>query len=302
MPTLRELSELYARRQPGQVDLLTEQAPILDAMNFQEASHGMWNVYEKLNEVDGAGFVDMDAVLPTMKSDGKPERVDLDVMGGKITIGEDKAQMFGGMVKYFASKMPSILRKTGQTTETRILYNNLRQFAIDTGGNNKINAGGSSNANYTMLAVRWVEGETTGLYSPEGFKNGATLDQKFINNGAMYEIDSAGRLGYGMRLKGYFGMQLGNPQTVAGIFNIDSSNKPTETEIDDLLDAVRADDNTFLYCHRKVLTMLNSYKGDALRLSNGNNAIDRRIGEWNGVPIITSYNFKDATETDVSFA
>jgi hypothetical protein len=103
-----------------------------------------------------------------------------------------------------------------------------------------------------------------------------------------------------MRLKGYFGIQIANANTVAAIVNIDSSNVPGKDDIDQMLDKVRASNNTYLFMHRKVQTMLNTYKDSKLEMMPADENFRRRIMAWDGVPIITSYNFKDAAEAAVS--
>jgi len=305
MPTLHELSVQYAKKQPKQVDSLTEESPILKIIPFEAASHDMWNVYEEITGVKGAGFVDMDAVLPKIKADSKLRKVDLAIMGGEIEVGEDKARIYGGAPKYFASKLPSILRATGNSTEVTLLYNNFLAYAK---ANHKkpavtlFDAGNTGNDNYVILAVRFVSGETTGLYSPKGFSQGTLLNTKPINGGNLYK-DSDGKLVYGLRLKGYFGMQLGNKTTVAAIVNMKKGKIPTADMIDDLISAVRGNSaNTYLFMHDKALTLLNTYKGAQISYSNQDKEVDRKFGRWNGVRIITSYNFNDGTDKNVTVA
>jgi len=295
--TLKELSDLYAKKQPTQVDNITEETPVLAQVPFEETTHGLWNVYEEVSQVTGASLVDMDAVLPTVSADTELKQVDLAVMGGKISVFEDRAKMFGGKDEYFAQKMPKIERQTGMNTEEHILYNNFRQFAIDQGGDNIQDAGATGG--YSLLAVRFVSGETTGLYSSEGFNQGAMLNMMAINGGNVYE-DSDGRLIYGMRLKGYYGIQIANPQTVGAIVDIDSANVPSKTQIDDLLHAVRARNNTYLICHPKVLSFLNTYKDSALQMRPGDENYPRGVMSWDGVPFLTTYNMQDGTEDAVS--
>lgn len=294
--TLQELSVQFAKKQPHQVDYITENAPILAQMPFEEASHEMWNVYERVKSVTGASFVDLDAVLPTVNAEFQLDKVDLSVLGGKMTVGEDAARQFGGAPAYFAKKEPSVLRKSGETSENKIIYDNLRQYAID--NSNTIDAGGTGNANYSFIAVKWVSGETTGLYSPVGFSQGAMLQTLAINGGNLYE-DSTGKLVYGVRMKAYFGVQLANSRNVSAIVNVNSSNIPTADEMDDMLDRCRAGANTFIYCHRKALSLLNTYKGTALEMGPADGDMNRQIFQWNGIPFITSYNFLEGTEADV---
>jgi len=300
--TLKELANLYAKKQPQQVDELLEEAPILGIIPFEEASHGLWNVYEELGAVTGPAFVEMDAALGAMSVDSNLEKVDLNIMGGIIECPEDRAKMFGGKEKYFARKVPSLLKKAGMTTEIKYLYDNLRAYAV--ANSMATDAGGSSNTNYSILAVRWVPGTTCGLYSPEGFKKGAMLDFTPINGGSLYKSTYASTsdvLVYGIRAKGYFGMQLADTRTVGAIVNIDSSNVPTETEINGLLADVRATSkNTMLLMHEKCRSLLFSHKNAVLHMTPNEQGYDERVASWNGIPIHTSYNFYDATESNVT--
>lgn len=299
--TLRELSQAYAKKQPKQVDHLLEDTNVLDTVKFEPASHTLWNVYDEVTEVAGGGFVDMDAPLGDMEVNTELKKVDLSILGGKIFCPEDKALAYGGRDAYFTKKTPKILRKLGVDAEKAVIYDNLRPFALDIG--NAIDAGAEGDAGYCILAVRWVEGETIGLYSQDTFKAGALFNTTPLHGGALYEHPTSGVLGFGVRYKGYFGMQLANPKTVAGIFNVTPTDKPTALMVDNLLDMVRADGGAYIYCHRKVLSILADVgKGAAFQMGPADNKVDRRIAEWNGVPIITSYNFVDAAEAHVALA
>ncbi|MEW5775136.1 MAG: major capsid protein [Thermodesulfobacteriota bacterium] len=299
--TLRDLASAYAKKQPKQVEHLLEDTNVLDTVKFEPASHTLWNVYDEVTEVSGGGFVDMDAPLGDMEVNTELKRVDLSILGGKIFCPEDKALAYGGRESYFTKKTPKILRKLGVDAEKAVIYDNLRPFALDSG--NALDAGAAGDANFCILAVRWVEGETIGLYSVDTFKRGALFNVTMLHNGALYEHPTSGVLGYGMRYKGYFGMQLANPKTVAGIFNVTPDHKPTSLMVDNMLDMVRAGQGTYIYCHRKALSILADVgKGAAFQMGPGDGKVDRRIAEWNGVPIITSYNFVDGAEARVAIA
>lgn len=311
MPTLKELSILYAKKQPQQVDNITEDTPILRMLPFDEASHDLWNVYEEVEDVTGPGFVDLDAELSEMSVKSKLQKKDLSIMGGKASCGEDKAQMMGGAPRYFSRQEPVLLSKAGVTTEFAIIYNNIRAFAI--AGSTKIDAGGSSNKNHCLLAVRFKKGIVGGLYSPKGFKNGAMLDVKAVNGGSLMEFEVTRNgskvkiFGYMVRYKGYFGFQIASSRNVSGIFNIDrvstTQKLPTAMQIDDLLANVRADNsNTYLFCHPKLKPVLKSVKNTAYGITTKNvNDNTGIIERWDDVPIVSSYNFLDGIETNVSF-
>lgn len=292
--TLQEIAVYLAKKQPHQVENLTEEAPILRQISFEPASHGMWNAYEEVSGIQGVGFVDMDAPLPEMSVQSKLKKVDLDILGGEMFVGEDKAQQFGGAAAYFARKTPTLLKDAGQVAEKNLIYKNVIPYAIDNG--KAVSAGGTANC-YSMVAVRPVSGEVCGLYNPKGFKNGAMLEAKAINGGNLYK-NAQGILGYGMRLKNYFGYLLANTKAVGAIVNITSSNLPTAKQINDMLLDARADSKTKIWCHPRLLRMLSEkYKVDIMRTAVGDSNLNRMITAWNGVPFIESFNFEDGTES-----
>lgn len=301
--TLAELNNHYAKKQSKLLENLTEDTAVLNQMKFEPASHGLWNAYEEVTAIKGAGFVDMNAPLPQLGVDTKLKKQDLSIMGGEIFVPEDTAKMWGSAEAYFAKRTPALLKEAGMTAEQKLIYNNIAKFAKDNG---KLqSAGGSAAATgdtglYSMYAFRQIEGENIGLYSPEGFKNGAGLDVAKINGGNLYK-NTNGVLGYGIRLKGYFGFQLANAKGVAGIVNINASHIPTAAQIDDMLIQARATAaNTFIICHPKVLSMLNTYKGNVLQMTTGDQDLNRTYMAWNGIRFVTSYNFIAGNEKQVS--
>jgi len=304
----REVAIRLAKKQSGMVDHTTEEAPILAMFPMQAASNGLQNVYDELKDIEGAQFVALDEELPSVGMDSELRYVDLSVLGGIQEVGEDKALKMGGPAAYFASKMPSILRETGANTEQSILYNNIRAYAKTNG--RLQNAGGTNAGSmFSMLCVKFVPGETTGLYDAQGLGSGKVFDIKPINGANIYK-DENRRLVYGQRMKTYIGIQLANPRYVSGIANIDLVVDeaedsgyvalPTEAQIDQMiLDARGNPGNTFIYMHPRTKNALNVYKGAALQTSVYDKNFDRTFDEWNGIKIITSYNFLETEGTEV---
>ena len=302
MSTLYEIAASLKGNQQTVVDAITCEAPILRDLPMEESSHGLWNIYESMKNVTGGDLVELDAPLPTVGVESELQQTDLSIIGGEMEVGEDTARKLGGPAAYFARKATPVLRKTGMSAERRVLYNGFREFAIK--NNNVISAGGSSNANYTILCVHYVPGEITGVYDAEGFGDGKTFDLAPIAGGNLYK-NAEGQLVYGMRLKTYFGLQLANPDYVSAIVNCDITNDtadsrtfPTAMMIDDLLVNAKAGQNTFIFCHPKVKSYLGSInKLDRLTIQN--NHFSTQIDAWNGVPILTSFNFDNGTEETV---
>jgi hypothetical protein len=292
--TMKELSDYYAKKQPHQVEILTEETPILARIKWEQASHGLWNAYEEVSDIKGAGMVEMNAPLPVVGMATELKKIDLNIFGGIIEVPEDTAKMYGGHAKYFAKRMPSILRKSGMDSERAILYKNLLNYAL---AHKKlaVSAGGTANGS-----------GQTGLYSPDGFKQGAMFDTSPVNGGSLSYLTTGahkGVLGYALRLKAYFGYQIANPRTVGAIVNINAANLPTPSQIDDKLADVRATSaSTLLLMHPRLLGMLNEYKADKLQVETATKDIDRRFTHWNGIEILTSYNFDDGNEKQATVA
>lgn len=309
----RDVGIRMAKTQAQEIDAVTEEAPLLAMLPMQAASHGIRNVYEELKEVDGAQLVNLDDELPSIGSEGTLGYQDLSVLGGIIRVGEDKAKKFGGAAAYFGTKMPSILRETGADTEKSLIYNTIRPYAKANGREQK--AGGSTaTSQYSMVCVKWVEGETIGLYDADGFGNGKVFDMLPLNGGNAYEFtdtDSKVKVGYGERIKAYFALQLANPRNVSSIVNVeltadattDTGFKalPTEAQINKMIRDARGNPaNTFIYCHPAVLDALQVYKSGALQMMPQNDDYNTVIASWNGIRIVSSYNFDDGTEAVVA--
>jgi len=293
METLREISIKNAKKQPQQVEYLTEESPILDVAKWTPASHDFWNAAEKITDITGPGYVKMNDELPVVGASSGMEKVDLNILGGEMECPQDLAKQMGGAPAYFAKKQPLILKKAGNDTELKLFQDNWRAYAIDM--KNVISAGGAGNGLNTILAVRFDEATNVGLYNPNQFKQGALLELEYLNGGALMRLKHApytGVNGYACQLKGAFGWQIINPKTVGGIVNISESNKPTEVMIDDMIANARgASKNTYIFCHPRALAhFINPLKTGKLHTGVKDKDMDTYLESWHGIPIITSYN------------
>jgi len=293
----REVAIKLSDKQPQMVDAVTEDAPILADMPMQPSTHGLHNVYEEVDSITGADIQDADAAPTAVSANTKLGQVDLSILSGKSEIGEDKANAYGGHIEYFADQQDKIIRKSGQNAEQSILYSNIRQYAID--NSNYLDAGSSANTDYSILCVSWRSGEISGLYNPDGFGEGALMDITPISNGAVY-TNSDDILVYGIRYKSHIGIQLANTRYVSAILNANGSNIPTAVQMDDVVADARGQvGSTVLYMHPKMKSKLYTLKSDAMQMGVMDNNLNRVVDTWNGIPIITSYNFLDGTESSV---
>lgn len=304
MCTLHEIANLHANKQPGMVDALTEDAPILDtATRWKPASHGLWHNAEVLTDVEGAGFIEHDAPIPPMSVSSDLKRTDLHMMAGSMEVPTQRANQFGGPAKYFADKQDVIIRQAGMDTEKQIVLSNWLR-AAEWVNKNKLhdsvglrNAGGKGDG-WFILGVRVDEQFNCGLYSPSQFEHKRFFKITMPYGGNEYHLHSPkyeGVLGYGIIYRALFGWML-LPEmahrTCSAIVNIDEDNIPTPTMIDDMLAEIRAKaGSTYLICAPKAKThAINVHKLNVVQMVNADKEVKTMVDNWNGIPILTSYN------------
>jgi len=283
------------------VDSIVNESPLLASLPMEESSNGMQHLAEKIVYVDGPGQVDIAAALPTLTLDTKIETINLASFGGKIEVERDKAQLVGGATAYLAKRLPIFQKKLGQSIEYSLIYNSLRAYAI--ANSNYIKAGGSGSVNYSMLAVRWSEGEVGGLYDPNFYGTGDMTDIMALSNGGVY-LNSSGVEVYGWSVRSNLGIQMLNENYVSTMVNIDLTNAAasfTPELVDELIYKARLEDGRgAIYVHPRVMAYMQKFKGDRLQVLTDAQNVDRRFLAYNGVQLISSRNFINGTETTVS--
>lgn len=299
--TLKEIAVHLAVKQEKEVDIITEDAPILDIIKWQASSHGLWNVAEEVTDVEGASFVDMNSPLPLVGVASDLKKIDLQIMGGKMEVPQDTAVRFGGAGKYFADRIDRVRRKTGMDTEKHLYYDTWLDYCIR--NNRALDAGGTTNNNYSMIFLRFEESVNCGLYDPNGIA-GKTILQTFpLNGGSLYEPVTGRYAGvpcFGQVLKSYMGYQILDPRTIWAIVNIDADHVPSAAQIDDAIAEVRGTNaNTYMFMHVKARNLLNIYKEDRLNITPENKKYSRSILDWDGIDIKTSYNILPGEESRV---
>jgi len=300
----RELAISKATKQRKLVDSMTEESPIIQFLPMEPASNGLQHKYEELKDVVGAKVVQLDDELPEVSATTELVAQDLSVLGGLIQVGEDFAKAFGGVAKYIMKKMGPILRVTTSNIEKTFIYNTVLPYAA-ANGRESLAGSVTEDVNFSIMCVKYVEGETGGLYDPEGWGNGKIFDIKALDGGNPTMITGKGGkqiVGYRSRMKTYLGFLMANPRNVSSIRNIDITEDstsdtgykalPTEAQIDRMIVNARGNPaNTLIYSHPLVLSAMNAYKGGAMALSPIDTNFDRQFYNWNGIRWITSYNF-----------
>lgn len=299
--TLHEIALDKAKKRPELVDFLTEEAPILKMLKWIPATHGLWNVEEVLDSIQGASFTDLGAPLPSMKAETQLRQTYVNLLGGEVEVSKDKADQFGGAAKYFARRENAFYKQAGMDTELAIWRDYWRKAALK----HKLvtKCGATANA-YTILIVRFDQENNIGIYDPTQFNQGRLLDPEPLNGGSLYHLRSQpGVAGYGVEYRGRFGWQLLNPaRAVHAIVNVDSANLPTLSQIEDAIASVRGTaTNTYIFGHHKIVQKtFSAIKQADIMYVNGDKEIQTIIGAINGIKIIGSYNLPDGTETAVA--
>jgi len=98
-------------------------------------------------------------------------------------------------------------------------------------------------------------------------------------------------------------MQLNDENKMSAICNIDITNDklPSLVQLDDMVLNARAGENSAIYMHPRVKQMLGrEYKYSKINLFNESTGLTKMVDTYEGIPILTSWNFLDATETNVA--
>ncbi len=311
--SIQELNVYLTPKQQGIVNNLAEKNPLLATIPLKPASHGLYNSYSKVTDVDEMQAVDFDTQLPIVGVSTELGKATLGKIGGRLPIPMDLATEMGGYSKYANSKLNPIIAKSGNRRETEIYYNGFLQAALMNG--QMVNVGGSTpNKQYSMSAVHWDEDSTTGLYDPNGINSrpsgeGELFETIAVNNGALYEVEAlGGALGKTIAIFMKFGLQLADPRYVSALVNIEPKPKtndpdkveglPTAMQLDDMIARVRGDAaTTMIYCHNTLITMLaNKYNLTQRSVTNETTKVTYTILEWNGIALIGSYNINWGNE------
>lgn len=293
MSTLHEIAMAQATKQPGMVDSVTEDAPILEAFKWIPASHKLWNVAEKIVDIQGAAFTELDAPLPVMGTSSDLVTTDLSVMGGVMEVPSDRAAKFGGPEKYFADRQERILREAGMSCEKKIV-NDCFFNAAKAAGN--LRDAGGEKGGWWIVGVRFDDLSNIGLYDPDQFDQGRLLRIEVPYAGAEHYLHGPGYegvLGYSVVYRGHFGWQiLDARRTCAAIVNIDKEHYPSVAMLDDMLADIRAQaGSTYIFCGpRAKIYGIHPHKEKHVQLVNGDTEAKTWIDTWNGIPIVTSHN------------
>ena len=311
--SLNQLAISKGKAFTEQVDNITEQSPIVRAMPFNKSSDQLWDVSSELKMVSSVQRVDLNSPLPSFHIADAMRQTQLSIFGATSFVPEDTAILEGGPDKYFSKNRKSMERQTGMDMEQSYIYSAFLPYALSKnkeGYETVQNAGGNANTNYSLIVARFDETNLSGLYSPLAFNRATFLDIKAINGGQLYQNPDKDHqfynvLGYGMRMLTYVGVRMLSHRNISAIVNIDvdATTPLTKKMVQRALLSARAGEagKTMIMCHPKVKLVLEDIgKIQSISTEYKDKNANFTLESWDGVPIVTSYNFMEGTETNIS--
>ena len=311
--TLKDLNVYKASKQQGLINALIEKNPIIDSMPMKGASHGIYNVYAKLDDVDAMSEVDYDDELPVVGVSRSLGRTRLGLIGGVLPMPKKAAQEMGGYDKFAADRIVPIIQKSGNKHESVVYYDGFLKNAI-TNGHAVSCSGVTANKQYSMVFVHYDMDSTVGLYNPNCASNGKLFVTTLLGGGYddFIEVNGKKCVGRMIEMEMEFGVQMADDRMIGALVNIEPKANvsdpdkidglPTRMQIEDRLAGVRAEPaSTFIYCHPTLLGYLAiKYQLPQRVIDNQTTGIRYTLTDWNGIPLVGSYNVKWGTEAVVS--
>lgn len=320
--TLQQVALSYSKVQQKLINSFMKELKFMQTVPYMQATHGLFNQYEEVSGVSGAAFREFDAPNVEMDIETIMKQEKLGVLAGEMSVSEEKALLIANNITdgakaaeiYFAKRTPVVLNDAGKATERHFIYEHLykKMYAYnklvgsDASKRTIINAGGSSNTNYSIFAIRQNKEENCGLVSPVGENKDEVMVMDWLNGGERHKITSgsnAGKIGFEATWKAFLGYQVARPDYLGAIVNIDPANSKdvTATMIDDLLDRVEADpSDTVLVMSRGMKTHLGQFKYEKLRTVYADDKIKNVVQEWNDIPLIGTNTMLRGTESNFS--
>lgn len=163
----------------------------------------------------------------------------------------------------------------------------LHQYVTSSGTN--IQVGGTSAAT-SIFAVR---------FSPYEDMDGAALVVDPLTNGGLFYVNEnwtmpvniAGStgpfMGHTMHFNMNAGLLLPGTNNVSALRGINAASQPTVAQINSMLDNVKADSNTVIYCNRYGASVLGVLGKDGnLSMAPNEFGYSNQIYTWNGIPVV----------------
>jgi len=300
----KEMAATMGDAQIALVDDLTVASNILQEVEVFESNQTLAHKYGVVTDVVGGEPRDLDAVPSTMSFDSDLESVDLQIIGGKIFVSEDKVlAVAGGSLEQFINRrFPKILAATGNSLEYSLVYNVWESAAIAAG-----NAEGTTKTSgdncFSVLAIRFEDDECGLAINPNATQANRLMSLAPLYGGNRCE-NSAGVTGWMFEMRTMLAAVVANPaKQVAAIVNIDDTHLPTKKQMNDMIEKVYPDTGgrTVLIMSPFLRTALEAAYGESVtRTSSNTKDVGKMITMWYERKIVTSHKMLKAAEPFVT--
>ena len=316
--TLQQVALSYSKVQQTLINSFMKELKFMQTIPYIQATHGLFNQYEEVTNVNGATFREFDAPNEVMDIETVMRQEKIGVMAGEMSISEERALLIANNTTdagkaaelYFAKRTPVVLNDAGKATERHFIYEHLykkmflynKLVGADKTKRTIIDAGGIGSTNFSIMAIRQNKEENCGLLSPIGENKDEIMVMDWLNGGERHKIttgEHAGKVGFEATWKAFLGYQVARPDYLGAIVNIDPDNDKnvTPSMVDDLLDRIEADpSDTVLVMNRGMKTKLGAKKKKKLRTVYADDKIKNVIQEWNDIPLIGTNTMLRGTE------
>lgn len=298
------------------IDYLLYDAILFGAIPMQVSSDDLQDIFEVLTYSDSVPLQELDAPLTEVTAETKVKQTNLQNFAAMMKVKQDKLRKLGfgkNAAEYFNSISPSVFRNTGGRL-SKTIYDSLQAYAVANNGDTDlpselqgtrvVNAGGSNDTNYSVVAVKWVPNETTGLYSDNGWGDGKVFDIEALYGGKTY-LDDENIPSYATQVKLNLGLKLANPQLVTSVVNIDKGADLTSSgislgdKLSEIIDEAHGAD--MLIMHPTLKRLLGSaYKGSFTQMRMNEKEINNIVDAWDDTMILTDRNLSRGAEANVT--
>ena len=296
---------------------------ILREFTFRPSSDGLANKHKIYTSVPTGNIRNVNEGFVPTSTDKQLKTDDLfvftDVQSEDPTLCGSTAQ---SAAQFMNDEMPVFVEGIGQTIAKQFVYGDtsfggdgtgfkgLRQIAIANG--KQIDATGTTANTTSIIAVRMGMNAAYGTFDPKNYdptnivmttllneiRGGVPIAQLLVDStttGAVLETIN-------MLYKAVLGLTVASTDAVSVYTGIqdDTSDKPTATGMDQLLDLVKADPtNTMILANRTGRRLLYELKHTKLSTYVGDNNFRTAFEAWNGIPLVLEENIVDTETTAI---
>jgi len=314
--TVRDIIQAKNQKDAPILYHLQKQSGLMATAQARLANDGIKHTYTKIKELPALTSTLLDgSVAPTVTNKNNYS-VNLSLQQAYEIIPVNvvnNEQYPGGIQGYAREAIATYNESFSQTGAKSIFYGNdttfgdgtysagLHQYAKAYG--NVIQAGGDTGSRTTIFAVSWDPRWCTTLYNEMDINQGRMMNVDTFGGSPRMVKDNtttkAAIYGYELHMQGYLGFVSSTKYDVAAYTQLQDAadDRPTATNLDKLLDYVKAGPNTFLYMSRNARRMVEQLADAKYQRGNGDNNYDTRLDYWNGVPIVIDENISDVETT-----